>query len=106
MNGRVSSRGSRVRPAKDETDWARVDATADAEIAAAVGGDPDSFVPGQDWIDNARVVVPGSKQMVTLRLDPDVLAWFRNSGRGYQTRMNAVLRAFVEAKGQGRVGRA
>ena len=35
---------------------------------------------------------------MTLRLDPDVLAWFRNAGRGYQTRINAVLRAFVEAQ--------
>jgi uncharacterized protein (DUF4415 family) len=43
-------------------------------------------------------VTPQAKEMVTLRLDPDVLAWFRKAGRGYQTRINAVLRAFVEAQ--------
>jgi uncharacterized protein (DUF4415 family) len=42
--------------------------------------------------------LPGAKEMVTLRLDPDVLAWFRKSGRGYQTRINAVPSAFVEAE--------
>jgi uncharacterized protein (DUF4415 family) len=47
---------------------------------------------------NARVVLPAVKEVVTLRLDPDVLAWFRQDGRGYQTRINAVLRAFVEAQ--------
>jgi uncharacterized protein (DUF4415 family) len=38
---------------------------------------------------------------VTLRLDRDVLDWFRRQGRGYQTRINAVLRAFVEAQDRG-----
>ncbi|AZU05334.1 hypothetical protein X907_2826 [Glycocaulis alkaliphilus] len=38
------------------------------------------------------------KQQVTVRLDKDVLAFFKKGGRGYQTRINAVLRAFMEAK--------
>jgi uncharacterized protein (DUF4415 family) len=37
------------------------------------------------------------KQQVTLRLDADVLAWFKAQGRGYQTKINALLRAYVEA---------
>lgn len=37
------------------------------------------------------------KKQVTLRIEPDVLAWFKRQGRGYQTRINAALRAFVEA---------
>ena len=69
----------------------------DAGIAIALADDPGTFIPDQRWIESARVVVPEAKQMVTLRLDPDVLAWFRNAGRGHQTRINAVLRAFVEA---------
>ena len=83
---------------KDETDRGRVMALTDADIAAAVQDDPDTFIPDADWVRNARVVVPETKQMVTLRLDPDVLDWFKSTGRGYQTRMNAVLRAFMEAK--------
>jgi uncharacterized protein (DUF4415 family) len=41
---------------------------------------------------------PGPKQQITLRLDPDVLAFFRKRGRGYQTTINAVLRKYVEAR--------
>jgi uncharacterized protein (DUF4415 family) len=47
---------------------------------------------------NARVVWPQGKAPVTLRLDRDIIAWFKLHGRGYQTRINAVLRAFVEAQ--------
>lgn len=50
--------------------------------------------------DNARVVMPGEapKVPISMRLDPDVLAWFKQSGKGYLSRMNAVLRAYVEAQ--------
>ena len=41
-----------------------------------------------------------NKRLVTLRLDADVLAYFRKHGRRYQTQMNAVLRAYVEAQSQ------
>jgi uncharacterized protein (DUF4415 family) len=52
---------------------------------------------------NARVVMPasGNKKSVHLRVDADVLDWFRAQGRGYLTRMNAVLRAYYEARRQG-----
>ena len=69
----------------------------DAEIERAVADDPDTFIPGAKWFDKARVVMPKKKEVVTLRLDPDVMEWFRHDGKGYQTRINAVLRAFVEA---------
>ena len=48
---------------------------------------------------NARVVMPEDRQkkQVTIRLDPDVLSWFKAQGAGYQTRMNAVLRSYYEA---------
>jgi len=41
--------------------------------------------------------MPAKKQSITLRLDQEVLGWFRQSGRGYQTRINAVLRSYVAA---------
>jgi uncharacterized protein (DUF4415 family) len=72
----------------------------DAEIEAAVRDDPDTFFVDAEWIAGAKLVYPGNKETVTLRIDPDVLAWFRRDGRGYQTRINAVLRAFVEAQGR------
>ncbi len=55
---------------------------------------------GEDFWRQARVVMPSeqAKTPVTIRLDADVLAWFKSQGRGYQTRINAVLRSFVETR--------
>jgi uncharacterized protein (DUF4415 family) len=46
---------------------------------------------------NAVVEYPERKKPVTLRLDADILEWFRSTGKGYQTRINAVLRSYYEA---------
>ncbi|MCH8953607.1 MAG: BrnA antitoxin family protein [Proteobacteria bacterium] len=47
---------------------------------------------------NARVVMPGQgKRQLTVRFDGDMLDWFKAQGKGYQTRMNAVLRSYYEA---------
>ncbi len=81
----------------DRTDVRRVGAQTDAAILKAVDTDPDSFVPDAAWLRRAKLVMPQRKETVTLRLDRDVLSWFRREGRGYQTRINAVLRAFVQA---------
>ena len=56
--------------------------------------DPDAPLPCQGWQDTVTLQPPQSKEQVTLRLDRDVLEWFRAKGRGYQTRINAVLRAY------------
>ena len=59
-----------------------------------------SDIPALDvafW-NNARVVMPErGKRQLTVRLDGDVLDWFKAQGKGYQTRMNAVLRSYYEA---------
>lgn len=47
----------------------------------------------------ARVAMPAGKTSVHLRVDADVLAWFKAQGRGHLTRMNAVLRSYMEAHG-------
>ena len=52
------------------------------------------------WKD-AVVVVPGGKEMVTIGLDADLLEWFRGE-RGYQTKINAILRAYMNAQTRGR----
>jgi uncharacterized protein (DUF4415 family) len=41
--------------------------------------------------------VSGVKQIVTIRLDVDMLDWFKSAGPGYQTRINQVLREYMEA---------
>jgi len=83
---------------QDLTDWARLDAMTGEEIERNAADDPDNPPwTEEDW-KNARVVWPQGKAPVTLRLDKDIIAWFKARGRGYQTRINAVLRAFVEAQ--------
>ncbi len=47
--------------------------------------------------ENTVIEYPEKKKPVTLRLDADVLDWFRSLGKGYQTRINSVLRSFYEA---------
>ena len=51
----------------------------------------------EDFLRSARVVMPPGKKSIHLRVDADVLAWFRARGRGYLTRMNAVLRSYMES---------
>ncbi len=71
----------------------------DERITAAVEGDPDAApILDAEWFEGATVVMPENKERVTMRLDRDVVRWFRRGGRGYQTRINAVLRAYVEAQ--------
>ena len=61
---------------------------------------PEAESLGAEFWKSARVVVPKGKTSVHLRLDNEVVEWFRASGKGHQTRMNAVLRAYVEAQKQ------
>jgi uncharacterized protein (DUF4415 family) len=59
---------------------------------------PESESLGAEFWKSARVVMPTGKTSVHLRLDSDVVDWFKASGKGHLTRMNAVLRAYVEAQ--------
>jgi uncharacterized protein (DUF4415 family) len=65
-------------------------ATSPAELADL----PDDF-----W-DQASVVVPGTKQPISLRVDADVLDWFKTQGPRYQSRINAVLRSYMTQRRQ------
>ncbi len=59
---------------------------------------PEAESLGAEFWSSARVVMPGGKTSVHLRLDTDVVEWFKANGKGHLTRMNAVLRAYVEAQ--------
>jgi uncharacterized protein (DUF4415 family) len=67
------------------------------ELEAAIASDPDEAGWEYDW-DNVVVGIPGPKEQITLRIDQDVVEWFKGTGKGYQTRMNAVLKSYVEAR--------
>ena len=58
---------------------------------------PEAESLGADFWSIARVVMPTGKTSVHLRLDSDVVEWFKAHGKGHLTRMNAVLKAYVEA---------
>ena len=83
------------RPAQGKTDWAKVDRTSEAELDAAVAADRDDPGNVPDFWDRAHLVF-AKKERVTLRLDADVLDWFRRQGRGYQAGINAILRRHFE----------
>lgn len=79
------------------TDWNRVRAASDSQIGRAVKADPDAHPTDLNFWKNARVVLPQPKQTITIRLDADLLAWLRRQ-KGYQTRINSVLRTYMEAQ--------
>jgi uncharacterized protein (DUF4415 family) len=66
-----------------------------AEIEAAIASDPDEAAMVMDW-DKATIELPQPKAVLHMRVDPEVLDFFRSYGRGYQSRINAVLRAYVD----------
>jgi uncharacterized protein (DUF4415 family) len=71
---------------------------SDEEVERRAAADPDAGIIPPGFWDNAKVWVPPRKEQITLRLDPDVIGWFKRTGKGYQSRMGAVLRSYVEAK--------
>jgi uncharacterized protein (DUF4415 family) len=82
----------------DRTDWARIDALTDAEIEQMAANDKDNPATDEhDWA-NAKIGLPTLKMPVNARFDVDVVQWFKGQGRGYQGRMNAVLRRYMKAQ--------
>ena len=75
-------------------DWSRFDALTEDDIRKAVADDPDAAPVDMDWSD-AVVLELMPKTPISLRVDTDVYDFFKSTGKGFQTRMNAVLRAYV-----------
>jgi uncharacterized protein (DUF4415 family) len=88
---------SRYEPIRGRTDWAALDALTDEQIEEAVLNDPDAVPLDIDWSDGV-VVMPAKKKAISIRIDEDVLDFFKNEGDGYQGRMNAVLRSYMLQK--------
>ena len=84
------------RSVKQRTDWSRVGSLEDEQIRRSIKADPDARATDPEFWMGARVVMPKAKQTTTIRLDADILEWLRQQ-KGYQTRINAVLRAYMEA---------
>ena len=97
MSAVTTGKSSKKKVNKPSTDWRRLRSLKSAQIRAALREDPDVAPTDAAFWANARVVMPRPKKTVTMRLDADLLDWFRRH-RGYQTRINAVLRAFMNAQ--------
>ena len=88
----------RIAQGDDKTDWARVDALAEKHADDAGDDDSDwAELTSIDWTD-AKIVYPVTKAAISIRLDSDVVDFFKSSGKGYQGRINAVLRHFMTAQ--------
>ena len=99
---RVTLEDIRSGKLKDQTDWARVDAMTDEDIERAIAEDPDSDF---DLANSTLVYVgkvtewtpPPPKTAISIRLDEDVLAFFKAQKGPYQSHINAVLRSYMSA---------
>ena len=76
---------------KPKTDWDELDALTDEQVRTGIEADPDAHPTDEAFWKTAKVVMPQPKETMTIRIDADVLEWFRKQGRGYQTRINAIL---------------
>jgi uncharacterized protein (DUF4415 family) len=97
MNGRAYQKkpdGSLV-PVKGKTDWKRLDRMTSAQVDAVAAEDRDGPPMSDDEWAKAEVVHP-SKVSVGIKLDGDLLDWFKSQGKGYQTRINSVLRRYYQ----------
>ena len=67
------------------------------QVRGGIEADPGVHPTSEEFWKTAKVVMPQPKETMTIRLDADVLEWFRKQGRGYQTRINAILRSCMRA---------
>ena len=82
-------------PEHSQTDWARVDKMAEANMDFS----ENPLLDKDFWSEAIRW--PGSKKQITLRLDTDVLDFFKKNGKGYQTIINSVLRQYMSVHERG-----
>ncbi len=93
MSGKRTRKSSEGRPQRGRADLDRLRQMTEAEITES--SPPELADLPSDFWDGADLVTPEPKEAISLRVDKDVLAWFRDGGPRYQTRMNAVLRLYM-----------
>lgn len=88
---------AKIARGDDQTDWRKANAVTGKKLEASIRADADDIREEPDWA-QAVMGVPAPKDHINIRIDHDVLEWFKANGKGYQTLMNNVLRAFVKAR--------
>ena len=86
-----------IAKGETKTDWDRVNAMTEEEIERNALEENRRLGIPDDWYKDAYAVYPVEKERITIRIDKDVLDFFRKQGKGYQSRINAVLRTFMTA---------
>ena len=84
---------------ESQTDWEALEAKTDVEIQQDVASDPDAHLLDAEWFRMAQTMEPSpEKKRITIRLDEDIVEYFKREGDGHQSRINDVLKTFVIAK--------
>ena len=86
----------KARRGESGTDLKRVDAMSDTELERTIAEDEDELDLRPDWT-RAKLVMPEPRQSVHLRLEQDVVEYFKGCGKGHISMMQAVLKAYVKA---------
>ena len=85
------------RAGMDESDWQGIATLSEKDLEQAIAEDEEwSGIPAE-WYQQAALQIPTHKKQLTIRLDQDIFNWFKGHGKGYQTRINSVLRSLMEA---------
>jgi len=96
MKANGKNKRTRTSERATGTDWNRLRRLTPETIRKGTGEDEDARPTDAGFWKTAKVVLPTPKEIVTMRLDADLLRWFRRESR-YQTRINAILRAYMQA---------
>ncbi len=87
----------KAKRAESHTDLSKVDAISDEELERLVAEDEGERAVRADWT-RAKLVLPQAKQSVHLRLNQEIISFFKSQGKGHISRMQAVLKAYVDAQ--------
>jgi uncharacterized protein (DUF4415 family) len=97
MNEQRTGKVSAEQLAKGRFDRQHLRSLSDREIRKAIKTESEARPTDANFWKQAKVVLPQAKQTVTIRLDADLLQWLRRQ-KGYQTRINAVLRTYMDTQ--------
>lgn len=101
----VEHADGRLEKLRDKTNWQHVDALTEGELETTIRTDSDwEGLVDIDW-SKIEVIRPVRKTAISIRVDEDVLRFFKLGGDGYQKRINAVLRSYVTASSSATSGK-
>jgi len=98
MKGSTTTHYTRQNLPKSRTDWDKVKSLSDKEIEKSARNDPDNPIWTKDMLNSAQLMMPQRKVNVHMYLDQEIVDWFKADGKGYQSRINAVLKSYIHKK--------